>query len=143
MRILDQANNEVEFDEKLGYLVEDKVFVRHHNAVKGKEEVSHYVVVKEYSNGGKEVEKVIDVPAVLPQAAYDEYEDIMRFVPYTQEELNAIRIAELKQLLADSDYIILKLAEGATTKEKCASTIKKRAEWREEMNRLERGNVDG
>ena len=46
-------------------------------------------------------------------------------------------IAELKQKLADTDYKILKIVEGAATLTEMAETIKKRALWRKEINDLE------
>lgn len=49
------------------------------------------------------------------------------------------RVAELKQLLADSDYAVIKIAEGAATAEEYAELISKRQAWREEINSLENG----
>jgi hypothetical protein len=48
-----------------------------------------------------------------------------------------LRVAELKQSLADTDYHILKLAEGETTLIKIAEIISKRKAWRKEINELE------
>lgn len=54
------------------------------------------------------------------------------------------RIAELKQLLADTDYIANKLIEAVDDaelqdlKEKYADTLKKRREARAEINQLEK-----
>lgn len=45
-------------------------------------------------------------------------------------------ICELKQKLADTDYIACKIAEGAATAEEYAEELKQRQEWREEINRL-------
>lgn len=47
------------------------------------------------------------------------------------------QIAELKQKLADTDYIACKIAEGAATKEEYAEVISQREAWREEINELE------
>lgn len=47
------------------------------------------------------------------------------------------RIDELKKMLADTDYNILKIVEGAATLTEMAETIKKRASWRKEINDLE------
>lgn len=59
----------------------------HHDAVPGVEEISHYEVVAEYPNGGKDVAKVIDVVAVKAQDAWDEEISIQIYVPYTAGEL--------------------------------------------------------
>lgn len=59
----------------------------HHDTVAGIEEVSHYEVIAEYPNGGKDVAKVIDVAAVKARDAWDEEIPIQIYVPYTAEEL--------------------------------------------------------
>ena len=59
----------------------------HHEAVEGIEEVWHYETVAEYPNGGKDVQKVVDVPGVEAKPAWDEEIPIQIYVPYTQEEL--------------------------------------------------------
>jgi hypothetical protein len=138
MRILDENNNEVkEVDRSKGYAVSERIIIAHHEAVEAIEEKGHWVTIAEYPNGGKDIEWVVDVPAVEAKEAYDEYEDILRFIPFTEAELATIRITELKQKLQDTDYNILKIVEGATTIAKCADIIKQRAEWRKEINELE------
>ena len=88
MRILDETGNEIlNPDCSLGYLTEEKLFIAHHDTVEAVEEVSHYEVIAEYPNGGIDVERVIDIPAVKAQDAWDEYEDILRYIRYTEEEL--------------------------------------------------------
>lgn len=138
MRILDENGKEiVEYDSTKGYLTEKEVFVKHHEAVEVVEEQGHFEVTAEYENGGKDVEWVIDVPSVEAKDAYDEFETVLQFVPYNARELAQMRIAELKQMLSDTDYNILKIVEGATTLSECAEVIRKRAKWRKEINELE------
>lgn len=138
MRILDENNMEIENpDFSKGYLKTDSLFVCHHEAIEAVEEVGHFETIKEYPNGGKDVDWIVDTPAVEAQDAWDEYEDIQRFVPFTEKELASRRIGELKQMLSDTDYNILKIVEGATTLTACAEIIKKRAAWRKEINELE------
>lgn len=140
MRIFDQEGNELQaeaVDCKKGRLVEDRILTTHHKAVKPVLEKGHWVTVKEYKNGGKEVEWVVDVPAVEARDAWDEYEDVMRFVPFDEKTLREARIAELKQLLHDTDYVVLKIVEGATTLDMVADTIEQRSAWRAEINKLE------
>ena len=74
-------------DLTLGYLRSGTRTV-HHEAVEGVTEVWHYETVDEYPNGGKDVQKVVDVPGVEAQAAWDEEIHIQIYVPYTQEELD-------------------------------------------------------
>lgn len=139
MRILSENNIEIENpDFANGYLVEEEIFVRHHEAIAAVEEVGHFEVIKEYPNGGKDVEYIIDTPSTEAKAAWDEFERIQRFVPYTEAELATNRIAELKKFLSETDYNILKIVEGATTLQACAEVITKRAAWRKEINELEK-----
>ena len=100
MRILDENNAEITSpDLSLGHLVEEEVFVAHHPAVEEVREQWHYETVYEYLNGGKDVVKVIDVPGVEAKDAWDEYETIKRYVPYTEEELAALEEARNKPTL--------------------------------------------
>lgn len=74
-------------DLTLGYL-RPGTRTEHHEAVEGVQEVWHYETVAEYPNGGKDIRKVVDVPGVEAQAAWDEEVPIQIYVPYTQEELD-------------------------------------------------------
>lgn len=62
----------------------------------------------------------------------------------TEEEVAEMqrlsRIAELKQLLAESDYKAIKYAEGWLTAEDYAATKAQRQAWRDEINELEGAN---
>ena len=60
------------------------------------------------------------------------------FAPEKPESIKAAEeIAELKQKLADSDYAIVKIAEGAATQAEYAELIEQRAQWRARINELE------
>ena len=76
-------------DLSLGYLT-DSTRTEHHEAVEGVQEVWHYETVAEYPNGGKDIRKVVDMPGVAAQAAWDEEIPIQIYVPYTQDELDRI-----------------------------------------------------
>ena len=76
-------------DLTLGYL-RPGTRTEHHGAVEGMTEVWHYETVAEYPNGGKDVQKVVDVPGVEAREARDEEIPIQIYVPYTQEELDRI-----------------------------------------------------
>ena len=54
-----------------------------------------------------------------------------------KESERLARIAELKQKLAETDYIVLKIAEGSATKKEYAEKIAQRQAWRTEINDLE------
>ena len=76
-------------DLTLGYLRPGTRTV-HHDAVEGVQEVWHYETVAEYPNGGKDLQKVVDVPGVEAREAWDEEIPIQIYVPYTKEELDRI-----------------------------------------------------
>lgn len=76
-------------DFEKGYTEPGRKLVAHHDAV---EEVSHYDVMPgtEHMNGGKGLRgKIIDVPA---QPAYDEYEDCLYYVRYSDTNKPVIPI---------------------------------------------------
>lgn len=90
MRILDEQDQEIQpedVDYRLGKLTDDRIFVQHHDAVEAVEEKGHYETLQEYPNGGKDVEWKVDTPAVEAKEAWDEYEDIQRYVKFTDDEL--------------------------------------------------------
>lgn len=108
-RILDAQGNELKLEDldlNAGKLVDETITV-HHDAVEGVEEVSHVEVLKEYYETGPDgepvldedghkivfgmdVKTIIDVPGVEAKDAWDEQEEIQRYIPYTAEELDKI-----------------------------------------------------
>lgn len=105
-------------DLTLGYL-RPGTRTEHHDAVEGVTEVWHYEVIAEYLGGGKDVCKVIDVPGVQAQEAWDEKIPIQIYIPYTQEELDRMEAESsrptqeerIKQMEITTDDIILMMAE--------------------------------
>ena len=102
----DKTQELKEYDLNKGHLELDKLFIRHHKAVEEIKEQWHYETIAEYPNGGRDVSKVIDVPYQAPQEAFDEYEDIYVYIPYTDEEL--------EELNKPSELEILKREQEAT-----------------------------
>ena len=95
MRILDKDNNEVTIPNlEKGYLKDETIVIRHHDAVEAKQGKSHIEVVKEYDNGGKDVITVWDEKPTEAEEAWDETEDIQRYIPYTADELSKIAKAK-------------------------------------------------
>lgn len=99
MKIIDETGIVLttEPDLQVGYLVDD-VEVVHHDAVEGTAPQWHRETAKlpdgslaiYYRDGkeiGRDVVKVIDVPGVDPQPAWDEEVPVMRYIRYTAEEL--------------------------------------------------------
>ena len=91
MRILDKENNEVKRpDLEKGYLKNETIVIKHHDAVEATPGKSHIEVVKEYSNGGKDVITVWDEKPTEAKEAWDETEEIQRYIPYSYDELEKI-----------------------------------------------------
>ncbi len=101
MKINDSNGNPIEApDLTKGYLKPETQTI-HHDAVAGVKEVSHYEIetlpdgtpaIYYDADGrekGRDVRKVVDVPGVEAQEAYDEEVEVQRYVLYTAEELAA------------------------------------------------------
>ncbi len=99
MKIIDETGIVLttEPDLEAGYLVED-VQIIHHDAVEGTAPQWHRETAKlpdgslaiYYRDGkeiGRDMVKVIDVPGVDPQPAWDEEVPVQRYIRYTAEEL--------------------------------------------------------
>lgn len=65
------------------------------------------------------------------------YRDLTEKEKQTVETPLFQRISELKNKLAETDYIACKIAEGVATKEEYAEQIEQRQKWRDEINKLE------
>lgn len=91
MRIVNESGSTIEDpDLDLGHLVQETIVVAHHPAVEAVEEQGHRETIAEYESGGKDTTWIVDVPAVKGIDAWDETEDVLRYVPYTAEELAEI-----------------------------------------------------
>lgn len=99
MKIIDSNGVEIANpDLTKGYLKQETQTI-HHDAVVGVEEVSHYETetlpdgtpaIYYDADGrekGRDVRKVVDVPGVDPQLAWDEEVPVQRYIRYTAEEL--------------------------------------------------------
>lgn len=79
------------YDPRAGKL-EQKSRVIHHDTVEAIVEQGHWETIAEYpATGGKDVAWIVDVPGVECHEAYDEVEEYYAYVPYTAEELAAIK----------------------------------------------------
>lgn len=137
-----------EYDLEKGYLKADTLTI-HHDAVEGQEEEGHYETIREYDNGGKDVEWVIDKPHIEAQEAYDETMEINVYIPYTKKELADMvikaqieekqhEIDNYKMMLASSDYEAIKYAEGWFTEEEYEPIKYEREKIREEIRKIEK-----
>lgn len=118
MRIIDENGLEVQSpDLGKGKLVQDRILVKHHPEIHSVEEKWHYEVVATYPNGGQDVERVIDVEGVDGKPAWDEYEDVLRYVLYTKEELDQMAEAEKNSLpnrVSDLEEALQMILTGVT-----------------------------
>ena len=123
MKILDETGAVVENpDLTLGYLTDDTLPLEH-PAQEAVAEVAHYETVAEYPGGGRDVQRVVDVPGVPARPAWTEQLPIKRYIRYTAEELaaqeEARKKAEAREKLRErvdaletaSDDIILMMAD--------------------------------
>lgn len=102
MRILDKDNNEITSpDLEKGYLEIETIVIKHHDAVEAKQGKSHIEIVKEYDNGGKDVITVWDEKPVEAKEAWDETEEIQRYILYSADEL--AKIAKAKEETANKE----------------------------------------
>lgn len=142
MKVYNEDKTEIltDFDLEKGCLKSDVIEteIQEQQAV---EEVFHYETIREYKNGGKDVEKVIDVEGKPYVPAHTETEAIQIYIPYTEEELAKVsasrEIAELKVKLSATDYKAIKYAEGVLTEEEYKDTKVQRQLWRNRINELE------
>ena len=137
MRIFNQDKTEElqSVDYEKGYL-DIGTLINHIPEQTEIKEQFHYEVIREYSNGGKDVKKVVEVEGRPYIPAHDEEETINIYIPYTQAQLDEIKIAKLKQNLEDTDYQAIKYAEGLISEKDYATIKAQRQAWRDEINRL-------
>ena len=106
MKILDETGAVVgNPDLTLGYLP-DAPQPLEHPAQEAVAEVAHYETVAEYPSGGRDVQRVVDVPGVPARPAWTEQLPIKRYIRYTAEELaaqeEARKKAEAREKLPDT-----------------------------------------
>ena len=101
MKILDETGAVMENpDLTLGYLTNDTQPLEH-PAQEAVAEVAHYETVAEYPSGGRDVQRVVDVPGVPARPAWTEQLPIKRYICNTAEELAAQAEARKKQEAMD------------------------------------------
>lgn len=66
----------------------------------------------------------------------DEFEMVLQYVPIDSKRDYERRLEQLKGFLKETDYVVIKIAEGACDPEEYSDVIEKRKEWRKEINDL-------
>lgn len=99
MKIYNQDKTEILINPDLtkGYLINDEIRT-YVPSKKGIEEQWHYEY-KYYENGGSERFKVVDVPGVPDSPEYEDCEEILVYIPYTEEELVKIKQEQYEELI--------------------------------------------
>lgn len=92
-----------EVDLEKGRLVADKRFLAHHEAIEPKEAVYGDRIEKLPNGSIQNWRDIVLVPAVEGKEAYDEYEDVQVYIPYTAEELKDKLRAKREPLLTAFD----------------------------------------
>ena len=97
MKVYNEEKTQIleNYDLKLGYLIKDTIIINEPE-IKEVKEQGHYEIIKEYSNGGKDVKWVVDVEGVKGQDARTYEEEILVYKLYTEYELNQIYLEELR-----------------------------------------------
>ena len=96
MKIIDETGAVMENpDLTLGYLTDDTEPLEH-PAQEAVAEVAHYETVAEYPSGGRDVQRVVDVPGVPARPAWTEQLPIKRYIRYTADQLAAQEEARKK-----------------------------------------------
>lgn len=100
MRIFNENKTQEiqDYNEELYYLKDDKLFIKHHEAVEEIKQVSHLEIVRRNEKtGGVEYQEIIDVPYQPAKEAYDEYEDIQVIVPYTEKDYEQLIVSKIRE----------------------------------------------
>lgn len=79
------------------------------------------------------VEKTRDVSKLVKVRQFK----IVEIPQPSEEDIKQARINELKAKLSETDYIVIKIAEGEATPEEYAEVLTNRKAWREEINKLQ------
>lgn len=97
MEVYNQDKTQIieNYDLTKGKLVNDTILVDIPEVQEVKEQY-HYETIATYDNGGKDVKKVIDVKGVEYSPARQEKKEILIYVPFSEEELRAKKLADLE-----------------------------------------------
>lgn len=147
-------------DLERGYLQRDTLLKVHHEGIPEKVLKTAEEIAKELECEGREITRSKDgkiyltmayypetdgrtVKEILPQiqeevVAWDEFEEIQVYIPYSTKRYIEIQIQKYKDNLRDSDYKAIKYAEGFISENDYKSVKKQRQQWRDEINKLEK-----
>ena len=101
MRVFNESKTQEihDYDLENGFLRNDRLVTKTHPATTAFDGVGHYEITT-YPNGGVDKLWIWDAPPVNAQEAWNEYEDILVYIPFTAEQIKERRIAEIKKRLS-------------------------------------------
>ena len=67
----------------------------------------------------------------------DDYEEYEKWIEIPVTTTISQKINQLKQQLGNTDYVVIKIAEGVATFEEYIEVLEQRKQWRAEINELE------
>jgi len=133
MRILDEEGKEVDNPNlEEGYLTDETIIIAHHDEVPGSLGKFHYETVREYPNGGKDVEKVWDEAPIPYKEAYDETESVQVYHKFSEAEIQRRKEIKEEEIKENSALKRWKLEEMIT----------QAIEKQKEINKKESARVD-
>ena len=104
MRTVTTDGTEVQSpDLELGFVEQGKLFVQHHDETPYVPAQYTEELVEEYDNGGKLYKTVETSPEVPYQPAWDEYEDVYFYYPYSEEQLANLEKQKQEELEAQQE----------------------------------------
>lgn len=123
MKVYNQSKTEIlqEYNLSLGKLVDDTIEIPEVSAI---EEQYHYETTQVFPNGGREIAKIVDVEGREYQPAHTE--EILVYIPYTQQELEQIELNNLRML---REY-------------ECFSIINRGKPWYDRLTEEQRAELD-
>lgn len=111
LKIYDEQGRLMKEDPDLtkGFLETTARLVEHHPMIPAKEEVTHIEILPG-TVGMRYVH--VDAPAEPEQPAWDEYENVMVYHPYTEEQLAEMQKPTLEQRVTAAEGALLELMLG-------------------------------
>lgn len=104
MRTVTTDGTEVQSpDLELGFVEQGKLLVQHHDETPYVPAQYTEELVAEYDNGGKLYKTVETSPEIPYQPAWDEYEDVYFYYPYSEEQLANIEKQKQEELQAQQE----------------------------------------
>jgi DNA-directed RNA polymerase subunit L len=142
MRIFNQDKTIelTEYDLTLGYLQEDElVTITAEEASEDASSAEFDMVTEQDGKITTQIKSTVEYDG--KNFIRTTVEKILVYIEYTEAELHKMaaeaRIAELEQMLKDTDYLAIKNSEGCFTEEEYAPIKAQRQAWRDEINALE------